>query len=174
MRRTSGGSAAAWSKLRIPWGRHPSPSASDGIPNIGSDSSISAAAKDKKAQKVDGLQQELFPGKQHYGLRVLHRPSGPVSGDVVFIHGLTGNSYDTWVSRGGVYWPTQLLARDFPDARIMTFGYDADVTRLLGPVSQNNVRDHAANLIADLAAIRAQDGSVGVSAGIRFMDTSLK
>ncbi|KAK3901199.1 hypothetical protein C8A05DRAFT_35131 [Staphylotrichum tortipilum] len=36
----------------------------------------------------------------------------------------------------------------------MAFGYDADVTKFVGPVSQNNVRDHAFDLIGDLAAIR--------------------
>jgi hypothetical protein len=60
----------------------------------------------------------------------------------------------------GVYWPTQLLSKDIPDARIMTFGYDADVMKFLGPVGQNNIRDHELNLLGDLAAQRDEDGSV--------------
>ncbi len=74
--------------------------------------------------------------------------------DIIFIHGLTGSSYHTWVSNTGVYWPTDLLPHDIPDTRIMAFGYDADVTRFVGPVSQNSVRDHASDLVGDLAAIR--------------------
>ncbi|KAK4213297.1 het-eN, partial [Rhypophila decipiens] len=101
---------------------------------------------------------DLFPNEQVYGLRVLYKPQDS-AGDIIFIHGLSGNSYNTWTSHKGVYWPTQLLSLDFPNVRVMSFGYDADVTRLLGPVSKNSVRDHAASLIGDLASIREGDGS---------------
>jgi hypothetical protein len=111
----------------------------------------------------DRISQDLFPKKQIYGLRVLHEPPKALV-DIVFIHGLTGNSYDTWLEmKSGIYWPTQLLSKDVPDARIMTFGYDADVMKFLGPVGQNNIRDHALNLLGDLAARRAKDESVGSS-----------
>jgi hypothetical protein len=80
--------------------------------------------------------------------------------DIIFTHGLIGNPFTTWVASTGTYWPTQLLPLDMPHARILSFGYDADVTRFLGPVGQNNVREHAATLISDLAAVRAQDHSV--------------
>ncbi|KAL2126466.1 hypothetical protein VTI74DRAFT_853 [Chaetomium olivicolor] len=48
----------------------------------------------------------------------------------------------------------------------MAFGYDADVTKLLGPVSQNSVRDHAADFIGDLAAIRGADCTLKTSVPI--------
>jgi hypothetical protein len=108
-------------------------------------------------------QEDLFPKKQIYGLRILHEPPEPLV-DIIFVHGLTGNSYDTWLEmRSGIYWPVQLFSKDVPDARIMAFGYDADVTKFLGPVGQNNIRDHASNLLGDLAARRAEDDSVGDS-----------
>ncbi|KAI9760567.1 MAG: hypothetical protein M1840_002382 [Geoglossum simile] len=73
--------------------------------------------------------QDIFPNRQVYGLRVLHQPAEPVV-DIIFIHGLTGNSYDAWLeAKSGIYWPIQLLGRDVPDARIMSFGYDADSDR---------------------------------------------
>ncbi len=96
---------------------------------------------------------------RYLGLQVISQPESPAV-DIVFIHGLTGSSYNTWLSENNVYWPTELLLADIPDARIMTFGYDADVTKLLGPVSQNSVRDHAADLIGDLSATRNEDGTV--------------
>ena len=40
------------------------------------------------------------------------------------------------------------------DARIITYGYDADVVHWTRPASQNTVREHARNLVNDLAGIR--------------------
>ena len=108
-------------------------------------------------------QEDLFPDNQTHGLRVLYQPPSPLV-DIIFVHGLTGDSYNTWLQpTSRIYWPVQLLSKDISDARIMTFGYDADVTKFLGPVGQNNLRDHASNLIAELAARRAEDNSVSSS-----------
>jgi len=106
------------------------------------------------------LRERLFPNGHIYGLRVLHEPAEPLV-DIVFVHGLTGDSYDTWFEvKSGIYWPVHLLSQDVPDARILAFGYDADVTKFLGPVSQNNLRDHASALLGELAAMRSEDDSV--------------
>lgn len=73
----------------------------------------------------------------------------------MFIHGLTGGSRSTWLHKeSGVYWPVQLLPKDIPTARVLAYGYAADVTKLFGPVSQNTLRNHAENFINDLAAVR--------------------
>jgi len=90
-------------------------------------------------------------------LRVLHNPAEPLV-DIIFVHGLTGDSYNTWLeAESGIYWPVHLLSKDVPDARIMTFGYDADVTKFLGPVSQNNLCNHASALLKELAAVQSED-----------------
>ena len=105
------------------------------------------------------FRQRLFPNGETYGLRVLHDPAEPLV-DIIFVHGLTGDSYHTWLeAKSGIYWPVHLLRNDVPDARIMTFGYDADVTKFLGPVSQNNLRDHASALLGELAGVRPEDDS---------------
>lgn len=61
------------------------------------------------------------------------------------MHGLTGNRDTTWTHKNGVFWPRQ-LGEDLKTARIMTFGYDADVVKLWGMAGSNNLRNHGKNL----------------------------
>jgi hypothetical protein len=64
---------------------------------------------------------------------------------MVFVHGLTGNRKTTWTHKNGTFWP-RTLAEDVPNARIMTFGYDADVVKLWGMAGSNNLRGHGKDL----------------------------
>src|SRR5262245_16221525 len=66
-------------------------------------------------------------------------------GSVVFVHGLTGNRDKTWTHSNGTFWP-EVLAADLPQARIMTFGYDADVVRFWSIASSNRLDDHGKSL----------------------------
>ncbi|KAK4160240.1 hypothetical protein QBC43DRAFT_293131 [Cladorrhinum sp. PSN259] len=116
---------------------------------------------------------DLFPEDQVYGLRILHTPQNASTGDIIFLHGLTGNSYDTWTSRKGVYWPTELLTNDFPNVRIMAFGYDADVTRLLGPVSKNNSAEAHERQLHDRTITIAFCGTPHRGSGIASFATSV-
>ena len=50
----------------------------------------------------------------------------------------------------GVYWPREFLKEDFPGARILTFGYDTDVTKGYDPVNQGNILSHSRNLLGGL------------------------
>jgi protein SERAC1 len=68
------------------------------------------------------------------------------SSSIVFVHGLTGNREKTWTHRNGTFWPDTLLREDFPRARIMTFGYDADVVRFWTIASSNRLDDHGKSL----------------------------
>lgn len=99
----------------------------------------------------------------NYGLITLYEPSestdAPV--DIVFVHGLTGNSHDTWLHHESqVHWPTKLLCADIKDARILVFGYDADVLNFWKPVSQNSSANHAENLLGALVRRRERSSSV--------------
>lgn len=106
--------------------------------------------------------QVLFPGNRIYGLRVLYTPPKPEV-DIVFLHGLTGRPDKTFLdNKTGIYWPVDILPQDIPNARILSFGYDADVTKFLGPVGQNTLEDHASDLVNDLARVRGNDISVGI------------
>ena len=55
-----------------------------------------------------------------------------------------------------VFWPQDLLIPSFPKARILTRGYDADLAVFLGSTSQATLRQHAENLLGDVAAVRAK------------------
>ncbi len=130
------------------------------VPSAGESHTALNADPNAVTTNQPSLRERLFPNGTTYGLRVLHDPAEPLI-DIIFVHSLTGDLYDTWLeAESGIYWPVHLLSKDVPDARILTFEYDADVTKLLGPVSQNNLRDHAAVLLTELANVRAEDDSV--------------
>ncbi|EHK48670.1 hypothetical protein TRIATDRAFT_191799 [Trichoderma atroviride IMI 206040] len=74
---------------------------------------------------------------------------------VVFLHGLTGHREKTWTAEGETEpWLKTLLPKDLPTARIITYGYDADVLHLTRVAGQNTIREHAKTLINDLSALR--------------------
>ncbi|KAJ2993782.1 hypothetical protein NUW58_g1738 [Xylaria curta] len=98
-------------------------------------------------------QGAVFTSKETRGLQVLKEPEEPDDIEVIFIHGLTGDSHRTWLHPSGVYWPTDLLPEDIVGARILSFGYDADVTKI-GAVGQGSLRNHASTLVAEYAALQ--------------------
>lgn len=77
---------------------------------------------------------------------------------IVAIHGLNGHPFDTW-SRGGqhVNWlqDKALLPESLSSARILTRGYNANVTALLGSTSSDRILQHAQTLVAQLEANRS-------------------
>ena len=60
-------------------------------------------------------------------------------------------------------WPKTLLPSKCPTARILTFGYDANVTDWRGMLSQNRIGNHAWNLLTSLAGYREDDDTVSAS-----------
>ena len=80
---------------------------------------------------------------------------------IVFVHGLFGNRETTWTHKPTkTFWPLTLLASDLPSARILTFGYDADVVRAIDTTGSNTLRDHGKSLANDLALRRMRSHSV--------------
>lgn len=93
----------------------------------------------------------------NYGIQVLYDAGNEACVDIVFVHGLTGNAYDTWLHKeSGVHWPRDLLKQDLPDVRILSYGYDADFFNLWKPASISRLSNHAENLVGDLVRKREQ------------------
>ena len=107
-----------------------------------------------------GLRDGLFPECGTRGLHTLYDSDYPQL-DIIFLHGLNGDSYNTWLHRKSmVFWPRDILPNDFRDARIIIYGYDADVAKLLDSASQTNIRMEADKLFRDLTNKRNIDGTV--------------
>lgn len=53
------------------------------------------------------------------------------------------------------FWPRDALGVDFPATRIITFGYDSDVTHYFKLANQNNIRDHSRTLLNAVVAERS-------------------
>ncbi|KAI2623161.1 hypothetical protein GGR54DRAFT_629751 [Hypoxylon sp. NC1633] len=91
------------------------------------------------------------------GLEVVY-DSPEASLDIVAIHGLNGHPDKTWTAGNGVHWLRDLLPKDLPNVRILTWGYDAN-THSSDRVSCQYLYDHALELVADLTRKRTLTNS---------------
>ena len=80
-------------------------------------------------------------------------PRGKTGGERAQDHP-AGESTEHSAHEDGTFWPKTLLPDIIPDAKILTFGYDADVGGFLSSTSQNTIHQHAENLLSDLADLR--------------------
>lgn len=90
------------------------------------------------------------------GPLVLWPGEDPINADIVFVHGLNGHREKTW-SHSSILWPKDLLPQDLPNARIITWGYNANVAPISGLSSQNSLHGHARNLLLHLERLREED-----------------
>lgn len=56
-----------------------------------------------------------------------------------------------------VFWPRDLLPTEFPQARIITWGYDVQVERLMSSASKASIFHHAENLLLDISSLRKSE-----------------
>ncbi|KAK5658168.1 hypothetical protein OQA88_2141 [Cercophora sp. LCS_1] len=78
--------------------------------------------------------------------------------DIVLVHGVNGDPVKTWQTeppKGGqtkpVLWPRDLLPKHFPDARVLSFGYNGDMYQ---NDSIAGIRDLAKSLLSYLSIKR--------------------
>ena len=70
----------------------------------------------------------------------------------------------TWTAKDAAApWPKTLLPTKLPNARILTFGYDANVVGWRGVISTNRIGNHSMNLLSAVATYREEDDTVGVT-----------
>ena len=79
--------------------------------------------------------------KQKYGLFLLNPQSSPAdtvnavepySVDIVAVHGITGDAFNTWTDSNGKLWLRDFLPNDLPGIRVFSFDYAAEVVLSLG------------------------------------------
>lgn len=77
----------------------------------------------------------------------------------MFIHGLQGHPEKTWTysnekKKAKCFWPRDLLNRDFPNARVLMYGYDSNLTNTLKklhkPINQAGIWNHADSFLLEL------------------------
>ncbi|KAG8779610.1 hypothetical protein FRC16_003375 [Serendipita sp. 398] len=72
---------------------------------------------------------------------------------IVAIHGLDGHREQTWTAENGVVWLRDLLPDDIPNARVLSYGYDAD-TRSFTRTSTHTIFRHAEAFAENLSQLR--------------------
>ena len=91
------------------------------------------------------------------GLTEVQAATSDTQVDIVFIHGLHGNPKDTWSSKSShAIWPATLLGPFLQKekARILVYGYVAEIASFTDGVSGNKIHNHAEQLVAELVANR--------------------
>lgn len=72
---------------------------------------------------------------------------------IVFVHGLRGDQTATW-TKGEVLWPRDLLSKDLAHARILAWGYNANIFSFWQATGKHELNGHSEQLVADLALER--------------------
>jgi hypothetical protein len=73
-------------------------------------------------------------------------PSVSAAIDVVFLHGLSGDCFDTWTNADTEFWP-RWLAEDFPAVNVYSAGFDSSFTTKLLKGSGATIADIATMLL---------------------------
>ncbi|THC99933.1 hypothetical protein EYZ11_000631 [Aspergillus tanneri] len=99
---------------------------------------------------------DLASRVKQFGLTQVYCSPEKPQVDVVFVHGLNGHPYNTWATQSGMFWPADLLPEVLGTSRvrILTYGYNANVTAFTDGVSKDRILNHAETLASGLAANR--------------------
>lgn len=75
------------------------------------------------------------------------------SSSIVAVHELNGHRDKTWTAKNDVNWLQDLLPSDIPNARILSWGYDAN-THSSSQISDEYLYNYGTTLITDLVRKR--------------------
>ena len=73
--------------------------------------------------------------------------------DVIALHGLNGDAFDSWTNKNKQLWLKEFLPRSLPGARVYTFGYDSDIFSR----SNADIGDFARRLLSQLSLERQSE-----------------
>ncbi|KFX95842.1 hypothetical protein O988_05597 [Pseudogymnoascus sp. VKM F-3808] len=77
--------------------------------------------------------------------------------DIIFVHGIGGGPEETWsnkVLEQEIFWPRDFLPSEFPQARILTWGYEYKVSGTPKTLDLELYYPITENLLSDLYSIR--------------------
>ncbi|CAI6084009.1 unnamed protein product [Clonostachys chloroleuca] len=100
---------------------------------------------------------------EYCGLRIVRDPKN-ADIDIVAVHGLGSEGFKSWVtvdpsqSKSHKSWLQELLAKDVPNARIMTYGYISDGGSFRY-VIRNVLYGRALDMVKELGAQRCKDAT---------------
>ncbi|KAF4498687.1 hypothetical protein FAGAP_5165 [Fusarium agapanthi] len=120
---------------------------------------LARRAKDKKSCWKEWVVDDNFKG-----VTILYE--GPnAKFDICAVHGLGGNAIDTWTTDRGKMWLRDLLPEhpNFENSRIMTFGYDSDLTDRSTVMELEN---WAETLLRSLNEVRTGDKVATITRGV--------
>ncbi|EEU40088.1 uncharacterized protein NECHADRAFT_76027 [Fusarium vanettenii 77-13-4] len=94
------------------------------------------------------------PSIEREGITVLYGDENSEV-DIVILHGLNGHPQSTWTHDSKFFWPWELKNK-VKNARVMVFGYNADVTSSFAD-NLIRIRDIGRMLLSDLVVERQED-----------------
>ena len=77
---------------------------------------------------------------------------------IVAVHGLGGDPLRTWTAKDNKHaWlqDPEMLPQALPYARILTWGYDADIVDVMGGTTSDRILQHAHTFVSQLHADRS-------------------
>ena len=149
----------------------------------GSSSTLEVSREDSLSQTIDGstlialnsrASLALIEGGRNYGIKNLYDNGNKACVDLVFVHGLIDNAYNTWLDKETrVHWSSKLLGQDISNSRVLSFDYDANVVSLWGRGSTSSSRlfNHVESLVGKL--VRERERSDTETRKIIFVAHSL-
>jgi len=102
-------------------------------------------------------QESTYERDDPYGLKPLAGPTeeaaeiDPRTPDIIAVHGIDGNAWNTWQHSNGRLWLKDFLPRHVPGARIYSFGYHAAVAFTRG---RGDLKGFARSLLEGLNGVR--------------------
>jgi pimeloyl-ACP methyl ester carboxylesterase len=124
--------------------------------NSGFDNLLSSLTVGNQLQRQRSTDRKADPT----GLTVLYSPPQSPVADIIFVHGLGGSSHKSWSYDRDpeLFWPQKWLPfePETSDARILTFGYNANY-KSSGPNSVSNISDFARALLFGMKFGRDQE-----------------